>query len=47
MVSWEINQCTYVNDSAKVSFTTYKTTDNQLLVGEKITLTNTRQGETA
>jgi hypothetical protein len=38
-----------VNDSAKVSFTAYKTTDKGLLecVFKEITLTNTRQGETA
>jgi hypothetical protein len=40
---------TVVNDSAKVSFTAYKTTDKAAVRGvfKKITLTNTRQGETA
>jgi hypothetical protein len=37
-----------VNDSAKVSFTAYKTTDKAVRgVFKEITLTNTRQGETA
>jgi hypothetical protein len=38
-----------VNDSVKVSFTAYKTTDKSAVRGvfKKITLTNTRQGETA
>jgi hypothetical protein len=37
-----------VNDSAKVSFTAYKTTDKSVRgVFKEITLTNTRQGETA
>jgi hypothetical protein len=35
-------------NSAKVSFTAYKTTDKAAVRGvKKITLTNTRQGETA
>jgi hypothetical protein len=38
-----------VNDSTKVSFTAYKTTDKAAVGGvfKEITLTNTGQGETA
>jgi uncharacterized protein (UPF0218 family) len=40
---------TVENNSAKVSFTAYKTTDKSALIGvfKKITLSNTVQGETA